>query len=67
MRKIKCFMGRSIARLFTSNRPKGVDHLEDYLLRDIGLERVGGRIQAIGEDQIADFPLRPLNSEDPPM
>ena len=70
MRQIKRFMSRSMAKLFALNSVEGVDHLEDYLLRDIGLERVGGRVQAMGDGLEADLerpPLRPLKSEDPPM
>ncbi len=67
MRQLKRFMGRSIARLFTANSIEGVDHLEDYLLRDIGLERIGGRVQAMGNGDLEEPPLRPLKNEDPPV
>ncbi|WP_020409891.1 hypothetical protein [Hahella ganghwensis] len=71
MRKFKHFLSKSVSSLFVGSGAEGVDHLEDYLLKDIGLERIGRRVQPIEKDLTPSVkeinPVKRVNGEDPPM
>ncbi|OZG74704.1 hypothetical protein BTA51_06905 [Hahella sp. CCB-MM4] len=71
MRKFKRFLARSVSGLFAGPGIGGVEHLEDYLLKDIGLERVGGRVLPMEKDMVSRKleinPLKRSKGEDPPL